>query len=56
MQMLDSNSYELNKYLHSQDLLEVEWVMTKHIKREQCIELARKILLQDILQSLLRCL
>jgi len=48
MQALDSNTYYLNEYLFQQDTLQREWDMTKADKRDSCVELARKILLQEV--------
>lgn len=48
MQMLDSNSFYLNEYLHQQDINEGIWQMTKNEKRSYCATLAANILLQQV--------
>lgn len=46
--MLCGNTFYLNEYEHKQFNLEKEWEMSKQTKREKCVELARKIVLQDV--------
>jgi hypothetical protein len=45
--MLDSNTFYLNEYEHSQSILETQWENTMKEKQEAVVELAIKLIKQE---------
>lgn len=46
--MLDENSWYLNEYMFQQDKLEEDWIMSLEEKQDKVVELAVKIIQQDV--------